>query len=195
MLLIWSAEERRLTRHTRPPRGFPGFRAVPPRKCRNAATAMAGMGFGVAAAWRVRLGGATAPARPVAGTLRGCGVLSATPSAMPGVAFGETLRRGGKFRGVHAPHALLWLPIPPDSAPSLRYMDDLRHFFRCANAYPTNDEARVIAGAGNWHYTDPQDLGSAHPCIALISFCQSQGILNFLAVTMTSAPLTLLKKE
>ena len=75
------------------------------------------------------------PARTrVVGTLRVCCILSATPSAMPRVTYGETWWRGGKFRGWLAPHALLWLSISPDSTPSLHRIFSGCILCRCINA-------------------------------------------------------------
>lgn len=84
----------------RPDFRFPEFqRSVHPSpKICNAATSMPSLGCSVAATLRIMPGCATPPrVMPQCDTLRVCGVLSATPSAMSAMVFGQTLRCGGKI--------------------------------------------------------------------------------------------------
>lgn len=92
-----------------PPPRISGFQnssspCIPQIIC-NAATSIPGMDFSVAATLRIMPGCTTPPCvMPQYDTLQVCSVLSATPSAMPGMVFGQTLRCGCKIRGeVHSP--------------------------------------------------------------------------------------------
>ena len=100
---------------------------------------MTGMGSGVAATWRMKLGNATHPAYlPRPETLQQCGVLSATPGSLPGMDFGETLRRCGKFPGPSHTHRSVYWDPQPDAFLALHGF--LSHSYTVKSTSKTNSD-------------------------------------------------------